>query len=56
MIINPTEKFVIVELERIKWFLGQIDLTKNEDAGNEIQDAYNGVSNAIRSIRNGEMK
>lgn len=51
MVINPTEKFVLVELKRMKWFLGQIDLTKNPNAGNAIQDAHNSISDALRLLR-----
>lgn len=47
MVIDPTQPFAIFELERVKFFLGQLDLTKNEKAGLEIQEAYNSVENAI---------
>lgn len=50
MVIDPTQLFVLVELERIRWFLGQLDLTKT-DAGEEIQDAYNSVNNSLMHIR-----
>lgn len=51
MAIDPTQPFAIVELERIKWFLGNLDLTKNEDAGNAIQEAHARVSDAIKHLR-----
>jgi hypothetical protein len=51
MVIDPTLEFALVELERIKWFLGNIDLTKNEAAGCAIQDAYTSVIKAIAALR-----
>jgi hypothetical protein len=51
MVIDPTEEFALVELERIKWFLSNVDLTKNEDAGSDIQDAYNSIADALRRLR-----
>ncbi len=54
MVINPKEPFAIVELERIKWFLGNLDLTKNENAGVCIQDAYNSIAEALKHLRKGK--
>ncbi len=51
MVIDPTQQFALVELERIKWFLSNIDLTKNEEAGDAIQDAYTMISLVIRTLR-----
>lgn len=51
MVIDPTEKFAVFELERVKWFLGALDLTKNEEAGNEIQTAYTSVAAAIMCLQ-----
>lgn len=51
MIIDPTEDFVILELEKMKWFLGKIDLTKNATVGMEIQNAFTSVSEALKLIR-----
>jgi hypothetical protein len=47
MVIDPTQPFAILELERIKFFLGNLDLTKNQKAGLEIQEAYNAIENTI---------
>lgn len=49
--IDPTEEFALVELERMKWFLGSIDLTKDEVAGIAIQDAYGSIGEAIKQYR-----
>ena len=51
MVINPKEPFALIELERIKWFLGQLDLTKSDDAGSAIQDAYEAVNLALKHLR-----
>lgn len=51
MVIDPTQEYAIVELHRIKWFLGNIDLTKNENAGEEIQNAYNNIRSAIAFLQ-----
>lgn len=51
MVIDPTEEFALVELERMKWFLGSIDLTKDEVAGIAIQDAHGAIGEAIKQYR-----
>jgi hypothetical protein len=50
-VINPKQEFVIVELERTRWFLGQLDLTADETAGLEIQQAYNSVLRVIECLK-----
>lgn len=51
MAIDPTELFVIVELERIKWFLSKLDLTKDDSAGEKIQEAYTQIDLAIKYLK-----
>jgi len=50
MIIDPSDKYARFELERIKWFLGNVDLTVKDDFGLHIQDAYNAVTKALDSL------
>lgn len=51
MTINPTENFAIVELERVKWFLGHLDLTIDDRASDHIQQAYSSVNSCLKRLR-----
>lgn len=52
MVINPLSEATLIEIGRMIWFLGKVDLTVDDPIGQNIQDAHETLKFVFERMQN----